>query len=120
MCQQAFPQWNDHKWHRLTYHYGRYKDFPESVTVYLSGKDRQSWAGFYGAKFAQVRVRLLYQIDENEASETIIEPRDEDGIIPLPIPQSMPDNLPVDEESAQQSPAILYSSESDTDYEDDA
>ena len=102
-CERAFPQWNDRKWHRLTYHYGQYKDFPESMTVCLSGKDRQFWAGFYGTKFAQTRVHLLYRIDGNEANEeneTILEPRDEDQFIPRPTPESMPDNLPVDEENA--------------------
>ncbi|CAF2033032.1 unnamed protein product [Rotaria magnacalcarata] len=121
-CERTFPQWNDSKWHRLTYLYRHYEHFPTSVTVHLSGKDRQGWAGFYGAKFAQTRIRLLFDTDENESNqenETIIEPQIETEINQDPQPEPVPDNLPIDDGVVHQNSTTLYSSfnESDSDFD---
>ncbi|CAF2993028.1 unnamed protein product [Rotaria sp. Silwood2] len=120
-CERTFPQWNDSKWHRLTYHYKEYQQFPTSVTVQLSGKDRQFWAGYYGVKFAQTRLRLLFHIDENKTnqeSETIIEAKVEDEPRQNPQPEDAPDNLPVDEYFTHQDSSTVYSSSNDTDSDD--
>lgn len=48
------------------------------MTVHLAGKDSQFWEGFYGVKFAQTRLQLLFNRNGNETNdetEAVIEPR---------------------------------------------
>ncbi|CAF4752910.1 unnamed protein product [Rotaria sp. Silwood1] len=124
-CERQFPQWNDKKWHQLTYHYRQYTRFPTSVTVQLSGKDRQGWAGYYGTKFAQTRLRLLSHTDggetTNQENETIMEEKIEDELSQAPQSESMPDNLPVDDsdEFVRQSTSPSYSSYGSTESDDE-
>jgi hypothetical protein len=98
-CGKVFPQWHDTKWHRLTYRYGQYEQFPSSVTVSLAGSDTQFWAGYYGIKFAQARLHLLLRTNENETnaeSEMVIEPKAEHESIDHSQLSPIPDNLPID------------------------
>ncbi len=70
----------DCKWYRITY---RYMDYPENqmpahVSIRLKGKDRQFWAGNYGTKFAQMKLRLALreenETENQELEETLVEP----------------------------------------------
>lgn len=51
---------------------------PSHVAIYLKGKDRQFWAGQYGAKFAQIKLRLVLreeqQAENQELEEVLTEP----------------------------------------------
>ncbi|CAF1096391.1 unnamed protein product [Rotaria sordida] len=121
-CERNFPQWNDKKWHRLIYHYKQYQQFPTSVTVLLSGKDRQFWAGYYGVKFAQTRLRLLLHTDENETnqeSEIILEPKDEDEFVQGSEPDPVHDDLPVDDNFVDQDSSTSYSTDRGSEPDDD-
>ncbi len=99
--KKIFPQWTDQKWHRIIYRYGQYNQLPSSVTVCITGCDTQDWAGFYGSKFAQARLRLLLRTSVNGTNtETamIIEPTADDELAQEgPKPSPFQDNLPVDE-----------------------
>ncbi len=75
----------DRQWHRITY---RYIDYPENqmpahVSITLRGKDQRYWAGNYGTKFAQIKLRLALRQQhetENQALEEIlIEPTKSDS-----------------------------------------
>jgi len=69
------------------------------VTVCITGSDTQAWAGFYGSKFAQARLRLLLRTSVNGTNtETamIIEPRADDELAQGPEQSPFQDNLPVD------------------------
>jgi len=119
---KVFPQWNDQKWHRLTYRYGQYEQFPSLVTVRLDGCDTQSWAGFYGIKFAQARLRLLLRTNENETnaeSTVVIEPKAEDELIEHFEQPPIPDNLPIDRKSSSIMPTSNYDNESYYSPDDD-
>ena len=64
------------------------------MTVRLTGRDTQSWAGFYGIKFAQTRLRLVMRSDPsagNEESETIIEPKADEEPLPEGADTPIPD-----------------------------
>ena len=103
-CERTFPQWSDQKWHRLIYRYGEYQQFPSSVTVSLSGKDTQFWAGFYGIKFAQARLRLLLRTSENETNEeneVVIEQKTDVEVTEEPNPNCLPDDIPIDDNLTQ-------------------
>jgi hypothetical protein len=113
-CQRTLPQWSDQKWHRLIYRYGQYQQFPLSVTVNLTGSDTQAWAGFYGIKFAQARLRLLLRTSENEVNEeneVIIEPNTDVEVTDEPTPNCIPDNIPIDTNQT-------HSNQSQTTYND--
>ncbi|UJR10485.1 hypothetical protein I4U23_014689 [Adineta vaga] len=100
--EKVFPQWNDQKWHRIIYRYGQYDQFPSSVTVCITGCDTQLWAGFYGTKFAQTRLRLLLRTNENGINEectVVIEPRAEDEFNQNPVPNPKKDDIPIDNET---------------------
>ena len=62
----------DRQWHRITYRYINYPEnqMPSHVTIYMRGKDQRFWAGNYGTKFAQIKLRLaLRKEDERENQE---------------------------------------------------
>lgn len=84
----------------MTYRYGEYDQFPSTVNVRITGRDTQFWAGYYGSKFAQTRLRLVLRTDDNTMnteSAVVIEPRAEDELIPEPEASPYQDNLPIDE-----------------------
>ncbi len=121
-CNKTFPQWNDNKWHRLTYRYGEYQQFPSLVTVSLDGSDTQFWAGFYGIKFAQARLRLLLRTNENETnaeSAVVIEPKAEDELLGDPEPPRIPDKLPIDGNSSSSPQTDSDTDEDRNMYDDD-
>lgn len=123
-CSEIIPQWNDRKWHRLIYRYGEYEQFPTLVTVCLTGSDTQGWAGFYGMKFAQARLRLLLRTNENgtnNESKVDIEPKAEDELNQDPTPDPLPDNIPIDENSQHpysREEEYMYGDESENEDED--
>ncbi|CAF1214264.1 unnamed protein product [Adineta steineri] len=97
---KVFPQWSPRNWHKIIYRYGQYEDFPSLVTVMIAGKDTQLWGGFYGTKFAQTRLRLLFRTSENELNTEnveVIEPKIEDEPSEEPVPNTLEDNLPIDQ-----------------------
>lgn len=77
--QRSFVN-GDCQWHRIIYRYVAYpkKQMPSHVSLLLKGKDRRYWAGAYGTKFAQIKLRLALRKEdetENQESEEIfIEP----------------------------------------------
>ncbi len=82
--QRSFSN-GDCQWHRITY---RYIDYPENempshVSITLKGKDQRFWAGYYGTKFAQIKLRLALkkedETENQEFEETLIEPDKSDG-----------------------------------------
>ncbi|CAF1512022.1 unnamed protein product [Rotaria sordida] len=92
------------------------------VTVHFSGKDQQNWAGHYGTKFAQTRLRLLLQDNEvtiNKESEIILEPKDEDESTQKPQIASGPDNIPIENDSGPQARTKVGSSDDDSESDDD-
>jgi hypothetical protein len=70
----------DRQWYRITYRYINYPEnqMPSHVSINLRGKDRQYWAGNYGAKFAQIKLRLAlrkeHETKNEELDEALIEP----------------------------------------------
>ncbi|CAF3501698.1 unnamed protein product [Rotaria socialis] len=69
--QRSFSN-GDCQWHRLIYRYVNYRpnEMPSHVSIILKGKDQRFWAGNYGAKFAQIKLRLaLRQENETENQE---------------------------------------------------
>jgi hypothetical protein len=67
----------DCQWHRITYRYVNYPEnqMPSHVSILLKGKDQRYWLGNYGAKFAQIKLRLALREEnetENQESEEII------------------------------------------------
>ncbi|CAF1387372.1 unnamed protein product [Adineta steineri] len=97
---KVFPQWSPRNWHKIIYRYGQYEDFPSLVTVMIAGKDTQLWGGFYGTKFAQTHLRLLFRTSENELNTEnveVIEPKIEDEPSKEPVPNTLEDNLPIDQ-----------------------
>jgi hypothetical protein len=70
----------DCQWHRITYRYIDYpkNEIPSHVSINLRGKDLPVWAGNYGAKFAQIKLRLVlreeHETENQEFEETLIEP----------------------------------------------
>ncbi|CAF1316447.1 unnamed protein product [Adineta ricciae] len=96
---RRFPQWNDKKWHRITYRYGEYTQYPSWVDVSIAGSDTQFWAGFYGVKFAQPRLRLLLRTNENQTNEesvVTIEPKEEDELEQAVARETEEDNISVE------------------------
>ncbi len=77
--QNSFSN-GENKWHRITYRYMNYpsNEMPEYVSICLKGKDQQFWAGNYGTKFAQMKLRLALrgenEMENQESDETLIEP----------------------------------------------
>lgn len=66
--QRTFSNGDCH-WHRITYRYVDYlkEEMPSHVSIVLKGKDSRFWAGHYGTKFAQIKLKLaLRQENENE------------------------------------------------------
>lgn len=97
--EKRFPQWNDQKWHRIIYRYGQYTQYPSSVDVSITGSDTQFWAGFYGIKFAQARLRLLLRTNENQTNEesvVIIEPKEGDEFEQAVERETEVDDIPVE------------------------
>ncbi len=116
-CKKVFSQWNDQKWHRLTYRYGQYEQFPSLVTICLDGRDTQFWRGFYGIKFAQARLHLLLRTNENETnaeSAVVIEPKAKDELIEHSELPPIPDNLPIDGNSS--STLLTSKDDNENDY----
>ena len=70
----------DNRWRRITYRYGRYAkgQQPPNVSIEIRGKDTRYWAGNFGAKFAQIKLRLILRgendRDEEEIEEVLKEP----------------------------------------------
>ncbi|CAF1538217.1 unnamed protein product, partial [Adineta ricciae] len=58
-CKREYKQWNDGRWHRITYRYSQYKTLPTDVTVVMQGCDTKYWAGYFGMKFAQPCLQLV-------------------------------------------------------------
>lgn len=74
--QRSFSN-GDCQWHCITYRYMAYPEnqMPSDVTIIMRGKDQRFWAGNYGAKFAQIKLRLALRKEdesENQESEEII------------------------------------------------
>ena len=72
-CQRSFTN-GDNQWHRITYRYMTYasNQMPSRVSIHLKGKDRQYWAGHYGTKFAQIKLRLVLR-EENQREDQELE-----------------------------------------------
>ena len=100
--KHVFPQWTEGRWYRISYRYGQYEEFPSTVTVSLTGQDTQFWAGFFGVKFAQARLRLVLRTGDNganEASVTVIEPKADEEPIDESELGPLEDNISVDSDS---------------------
>lgn len=61
----------DNRWHRITYRYGGYLkgQQPPKVSMEIHGRDGRYWAGNYGTKFAQIRLRLVLRDENNQVEE---------------------------------------------------
>lgn len=65
----------EQQWHRITYRYMSYPKnrMPSRVSIHMQGKDLRFWAGNYGTKFAQIRLRLLLREEHRETDEALDE-----------------------------------------------
>lgn len=95
------------------------------MTVQVIGRDTQGWAGFYGVKFAQTRLRLVIRPSDaagNEKIETIIEPKLDEEPLPEGADTPISDTaLESDEDDPNPHDGQWnYAHEADDDRDDDA